>query len=124
MLLLAPPVPAAPKSSPVPSQSSKSRAAGAKAPAGSTKGRAKKSKRSRSRGVARQTAPDPARTREIQEALRREHYLDGPASGKWDQATREAMARFQKDQGFPATGKPDARSLIKLGLGPKHENTL
>jgi hypothetical protein len=28
------------------------------------------------------------------------------------------MRRYQADHGFPATGLPEARSLMKLGLGP------
>ena len=37
-----------------------------------------------------QQAIDEARTLEIQQALIREHYLDGEATGEWDQATRDA----------------------------------
>ena len=88
-----------------------------------TAAKKKKGKR-RSPRLSRQTQPDPERSREIQEALRREGYLTAPSSGKWDQPTRDAMARYQKDQGFLITGKPDARSLIKMGLGPKYENRL
>jgi len=28
------------------------------------------------------------------------------------------MLSYQKDHGFPATGLPEAKSLMKLGLGP------
>ena len=84
---------------------------------------AAKSKKKTSRPpVARQTVPDGARSKEIQEALQRAGYLDSAPSGKWDAATSAALTRYQKDQGFNPTGKPDAHSLIKLGLGPKHEN--
>jgi len=38
---------------------------------------------------------DQSRTLEIQQALIREHYLDGEATGAWDQATRDALTRLQ-----------------------------
>ena len=84
----------------------------------------KKGKKRRSPAIPRQTRPDPERAREIQEALRREGYLAAPSSGKWDEATRNAMARYQKDQGFSVTGKPDALSLKKMGLGSKYDNRI
>ena len=64
------------------------------------------------------------RAREIQEALIREKYLDGEPSGSWDQRTRDAMTRFQSDHGWQSKVVPDARALIKLGLGPKHADLL
>jgi hypothetical protein len=67
---------------------------------------------------------DPARAREIQEALIREHYLDGEASGDWDASTQKALERFQADQGWQTVVVPDSRALIKLGLGPDHEHLL
>jgi Putative peptidoglycan binding domain len=67
---------------------------------------------------------DSDRAREIQEALIREHYLDGDASGNWDAASQKAMERFQADQGWQTVVVPDSRALIKLGLGPDHEHLL
>ena len=64
------------------------------------------------------------RAREIQEALIREHYLDGQPTGVWDSKTANAMRRFQADQGWQSKVIPDSRALIKLGLGPSHENDL
>jgi hypothetical protein len=64
---------------------------------------------------------DADRARDIQEALIREHYLSGTASGVWDNDSKAAMAKFQKDQGWQSKRIPDARALIKLGLGPTHE---
>jgi peptidoglycan hydrolase-like protein with peptidoglycan-binding domain len=64
------------------------------------------------------------RTREIQEALIREHYLDGTANGVWDNRTADALRKFQADQGWQSKVVPDSRALIKLGLGPSHENDL
>ena len=59
----------------------------------------------------------PERVQEIQQALIREGYLQGEATGQWDGRTHEAMQRYQTDHGFPATGLPEAKSLMKLGLG-------
>ncbi|MFZ1915961.1 MAG: peptidoglycan-binding domain-containing protein [Terriglobales bacterium] len=67
---------------------------------------------------------DPTRAREIQEALIREHYLDGEPSGAWDSATQAAMQRYQQDRGWQSKTTPDSRALIKLGLGPSHDHLL
>jgi len=61
---------------------------------------------------------EPDRVQEIQQALVREGYLQGDANGRWDDRTRAAMLRYQTDHGFSATGLPDAKSIMKLGLGP------
>lgn len=68
-----------------------------------------------------QRAIDSDRAREIQEALIREHYLTGPASGQWDSTTESAMQKFQADHGWQTKLTPDSRALIKLGLGPKED---
>ncbi len=62
---------------------------------------------------------DPARATEIQNALIREHYLTGPASGQWDSETEAAMQKYQADHGWQTKLTPDSRALIKLGLGPE-----
>ncbi len=67
---------------------------------------------------------DSERAREIQTALIREHYMDGEPSGSWDGATQAAMQRYQADQGWQSKTTPDARALIKLGLGPSHDHLL
>lgn len=61
---------------------------------------------------------DPQRVDEIQQALIREGTLNGPPTGVWDQTTKDAMRRYQSNNGFSPTGLPDAKSLMKLGLGP------
>jgi len=60
------------------------------------------------------------RAREIQEALIREHYLTGDATGEWDTRTQQAMVRYQADNGWQSKVTPDSRALIKLGLGPDY----
>jgi peptidoglycan hydrolase-like protein with peptidoglycan-binding domain len=62
--------------------------------------------------------PAPERIEEIQQALAQAGYLQAQPNGRWDDQTREAMRRYQADHGFPATGLPEAKSLMKLGLGP------
>jgi hypothetical protein len=90
-----------------------------------SKSKSKKSRRSassrRSRG---QQKIDPQRTLEIQEALIREHYLSGQPTGVWNDATQQAMQRYQADNNWQSKTTPDARALIKLGLGPDHEHLL
>jgi peptidoglycan hydrolase-like protein with peptidoglycan-binding domain len=78
-------------------------------------------KRSRVRG---QQKIDSPRAQAIQEALIREHYFHGEANGKWDQASEEAMRRYQQDHGWQDKTVPDSRALIKLGLGPSNDHLL
>lgn len=87
----------------------------------SSKRKGKTSKGSAKRG---QQIIDSARAREIQEALIREHYLQGEPSGEWDSATQQAMQKYQEDQGWQSKTTPDSRALIKLGLGPSHDHLL
>jgi Putative peptidoglycan binding domain len=60
----------------------------------------------------------PERVKEIQQALVRTGYMQEPPTGKWDVATHDAMQRYQQANGFSATGLPEAKPLMKLGLGP------
>ncbi|MGA2961488.1 MAG: hypothetical protein ABSD96_07430 [Candidatus Korobacteraceae bacterium] len=64
------------------------------------------------------------RAEQIQSALIREHRLDGEASGVWDQRTKDAMIRYQAENGWQTKITPDSRALIKLGLGPRHDGLL
>jgi peptidoglycan hydrolase-like protein with peptidoglycan-binding domain len=82
-------------------------------------GRTAKSKR-----VRGQQKIDGERARQIQEALVREHYLSGDASGSWNTSSEEAMRRFQADHGWQTKTVPDSRALIALGLGPNQEHLL
>jgi peptidoglycan hydrolase-like protein with peptidoglycan-binding domain len=65
----------------------------------------------------KQKAPTPERISEIQSALQRNGYYQGNPNGKWDSNTVAAMQKFQSDHGLDATGKLNALSLQKLGLG-------
>ena len=92
--------------------------------AGSTKTRASSKRRKKSSRVRGQKKIDSQRVQSIQEALIREHYLKGEATGKWDQASEEAMRRYQGDNGWQNKTVPDSRALIKLGLGPSKDHLL
>jgi hypothetical protein len=62
--------------------------------------------------------PGTDRVTAIQQKLAEVGYLKEEPNGQWDNQTREAMRHYQEDNGFPATGLPEAKSLMKLGLGP------
>jgi hypothetical protein len=92
----------------------------------STKSASSKSKKKKSgKTVAHgQRGIDSDRTRQIQEALMREHYLSGEASGQWDQSTKDALTKYQEANGWQTKSLPDSRALIKLGLGPDKKGLL
>jgi hypothetical protein len=64
-----------------------------------------------------QMAPTADRISEIQSALARGGYYKSDPSGKWDADTVDALQRFQSANGLDSTGKLDALTLQKLGLG-------
>jgi hypothetical protein len=84
---------------------------------GSATHKKKKSSHHRSRREPFQKAPTPARISEIQSALAREGYYQGDPNGKWDGTTVSALQKFQSANNLDASGKLDASSLQKLGLG-------
>jgi hypothetical protein len=90
----------------------------------SSASKSKKSKKSTAKHTHGQQKIDSHRTLQIQEALIREHYLDGKPTGVWNDATQQAMQRYQADNNWQSKTTPDARALIKLGLGPDHEHLL
>lgn len=107
-----------PKSTKPSSSSHKSSAKSGKTTSSKSK---KKSAKATSHG---QHGIDEARTREIQAALIREHYLGGEPTGAWDQTTKDALARYQEANGWQTKSLPDSRALIKLGLGPDKKGLL
>lgn len=64
-----------------------------------------------------QKAPTADRIREIQTALAQNGFYESEPNGKWDTRSVEAMKKYQAANGLTATGKLDAKSLQKLGLG-------
>jgi len=80
----------------------------------------KKSTKHSSKTSARergQKAPTPDRISEIQQALAKDGSFTGAPNGKWDDSTVEAMKKFQEGHGLNPSGKLDAKTLQKLGLG-------
>jgi hypothetical protein len=61
------------------------------------------------------------RATEIQTALIKQGYLTGQPTGTWDAASVAAMQKLQADNGWQSKLTPDARALIKLGLGPNKQ---
>lgn len=84
----------------------------------------KRSSRKKSARARGQQKIDGERAQAIQEALIRQHYLNGEATGTWNQASEEAMRRYQADHGWQSKTVPDSRALISLGLGPSKDHLL
>jgi peptidoglycan hydrolase-like protein with peptidoglycan-binding domain len=94
-------------------------ASSAKSPATKpgAKTRHSKSTRNSVRTQRGQKAPDSQRISEIQTALAKDGSFSGSPSGKWDDSTVDAMKKFQEAHGLNPSGKLDAKTLQKLGLG-------
>lgn len=115
------------KSTPAHSPTTKKTASGSSASSGSkthTASTGKRSSRRRSVRVRGQQKIDSERALQIQTALVREHYLTGEPTGKWNEASEDAMRRYQADHGWQTKEVPDSRALIKLGLGPSNDHLL
>ncbi len=52
--------------------------------------------------------------RRVQETLRSRGYAAPEPNGAWDEPTRLALERFQRDVGITPTGLPDQRTLFTL----------
>jgi peptidoglycan hydrolase-like protein with peptidoglycan-binding domain len=100
---------------PEPAKATRSAAKPAASAAAKPRGK-KSSKRSRRRERG-QKVPAPERISEIQQALAKDGSFAGKPSGKWDDSTVEAMKKFQAGHGLSPSGKLDALTLQKLGLG-------
>ncbi len=71
----------------------------------------------KSRKQPGQKTPTVDRVNQIQAALARDGSFQGLPSGKWDDNTVAAMRRFQTAHGLNPSGKLDAPTLQRLGLG-------
>jgi peptidoglycan hydrolase-like protein with peptidoglycan-binding domain len=107
------PAKTAPAKSAAASKSSRSKSTATAA----TSRHGKATKHSSSRREVGQKAPTPERVSEIQTALAKDGSLSASPSGKWDDSTVDAMKKFQSAHGLNPTGKLDARTLQRLGLG-------
>ena len=85
---------------------------------------AKSHKQAKSHKLHGQQAIDANRVTQIQQALIREHYLNGEANGEWDAPTQAAMQKYQSAQGWQTRLMPDSRALKKLGLGPDYSGAI
>jgi len=74
-------------------------------------------KTSRKKKDKGQMAPTSDRITEIQQALAKDGSYSAAPSGKWDGSTVDAMKKFQTTHALNPTGKLDALTLEKLGLG-------
>jgi peptidoglycan hydrolase-like protein with peptidoglycan-binding domain len=99
-----------------PQQATSSSAPGTSSASAATKKKSSK-KHHASKREPTQKAPTPERISEIQSALAHNGYYQGNPNGKWDSNTISAMQKFQSDNGLSNSGKIDAPSLQKLGLG-------
>ncbi len=82
-----------------------------------TKMRHGKTSKKSIRRVRGQKEPTSDRISEIQTALGKDGSFSGAPNGKWDSATVDAMKKFQESHGLNPSGKLDAKTLQKLGLG-------
>jgi peptidoglycan hydrolase-like protein with peptidoglycan-binding domain len=107
----------------VSAEAAQTQAAKKKSPTGSSKASGSKSNSSGKKGTRRsrrqpgQKVPTKDRISEIQSALAKEGSYTGEPNGKWDDSTVAAMKKYQAAHGLNPTGKLDARTLQKLGLG-------
>ena len=98
-------------------QSSSSSASTASHKPSTTTKKKKSSHHHSSRREPFQKAPTASRISEIQTALSRGGYFEGEPNGKWDSNTIAAMQKFQSANGLNSSGRIDATTLQKLGLG-------
>jgi len=84
-------------------------------------------RRKKSAKVRGQQKIDSERAQAIQEALIRQHYLTGEATGTWNDASEAAMRRFQASTaglspGFGSSSRPRRRGCL-AGLGGTNSST-
>lgn len=70
-----------------------------------------------------QLHPDPERYQQIQQTLADRGFYKGQADGSWNDDSVKALQDFQTANQLDADGKINALTLMKLGLGPKHDGT-
>ncbi len=59
---------------------------------------------------------DPELVRQVQQKLAEEGYLQGGVEGRFDDATREALGRYQEQRALRVTGEIDRETLASLGV--------
>lgn len=89
-----------------------------KTPAGGSRTHRTGKKSAKNSGRQRgQKAPTSDRISEIQSALAKDGSFAGTPNGKWDDSTVSSVKKFQTSHGLNPTGRLDAPTLQKLGLG-------
>jgi peptidoglycan hydrolase-like protein with peptidoglycan-binding domain len=83
----------------------------------SKSGKSSTKKTTKTKKVKGQAVPAPERITEIQDELAKRGAFIGTSSGKFDDSTSEALRKFQANNHLNPTGKIDALTLQKLGLG-------
>jgi hypothetical protein len=83
----------------------------------SSKTRSTTKKTTRKKKDKGQAAPTSDRITEIQQALAKDGSYSAAPTGKWDDNTVDAMRKFQTTHALNPSGKLDALTLEKLGLG-------
>ena len=58
-------------------------------------------------------------TKKVQEALRDKGYYAGQVDGVLGPQTRAGIRQYQKSENLPVTGRLDAQTAGKLGVGPE-----
>src|SRR5882724_2979361 len=96
---------------------SSAKASGKISTSGAKKASGKSSRTKNTRKQPGQKAPTADRVSEIQAALAKNGSLQGAPSGKWDDNTTAAVRHFQSSHGLNPSGKLDAPTLQRLGLG-------
>ena len=71
-----------------------------------------------------QQRPAPERIQDIERALVDKGFLSAEPDVNWDQASSDAMRRFQQSQNLPADGRLSSLSLIALGLGARQNGVV
>ena len=98
-------------------QTSTSKSTSSRTTSSRSKSRTSTKKTSRKKKDRGQMAPTPERITEIQQALAKDGSYSAPPTGKWDDNTVDAMKKFQTAHALNPSGKLDALTLEKLGLG-------
>ncbi len=102
----------------VSAEAAQTTAAKKKTPASGSRTHRTGKKSSKSSGRQRgQKAPTTDRVSEIQTALAKNGSFTGTPNGKWDDSTVSAVKKYQATHGLNPTGRLDAPTLQKLGLG-------
>jgi peptidoglycan hydrolase-like protein with peptidoglycan-binding domain len=67
------------------------------------------------------SALDRGDVKKVQETLRDKGYYTAPVDGILGPKTREGIRQYQKSESLPVTGRLDAETAGKLGVGPESE---